>query len=194
MDIGNVQIPSRDECRRRNLCFKCGNPNQRSAQCNHRRTHNDRGKNHSGRNNQQHVNRQHINNLDSREDEQKRIIYDRVTINAVEAQKKTKVEHSGLESSSSGSEKPSQSRLSVRDGVIGDKSVKILIDSGASTNLIKPGLASKVLSVQKVQARRFGGNEHRVSPQREWRIPFVWKVWSSQRCTLRNEAYRIHMT
>ena len=45
----------------------------------------------------------------------------------------------------------------MRDDVIGDKSVKILIDSSASTNLIKSSLASKVLSAQKVQARRFDG-------------------------------------
>ena len=31
MDIGNVQIPSRNECRHRNLCFTCGNPNKRST-------------------------------------------------------------------------------------------------------------------------------------------------------------------
>nr|CCA25679.1 hypothetical protein PITG_05996 [Albugo laibachii Nc14] len=150
MDIGNVQIPSRDECRRRNMCFKCGNPSDRSAQCNHRQTRNNRGNNRSGWNNQQHV-----NNVDSLEDEQERIVYDCVTINAVEAQKKTEVEPIGLESSSSGSDMPVQGCLLVGDGVIGDKYVKILIDSGASTNLIKPGLASTVLSAQKVQARRF---------------------------------------
>ena len=50
-----------------------------------------------------------------------------------------------------------QSRLLIRDGVIEDKSVKISTDSGASTDLIKPGLASKVLSKKKVHARRFYG-------------------------------------
>nr|CCA26867.1 putative retroelement pol polyprotein [Albugo laibachii Nc14] len=95
--------------------------------------------------------------MDSREDEQERIIYHRVTINAVETQKKTEIEPIGLELSSSGSDMPAQSRLLVRDSVIGNKSVKILIDTGASTNLIKPGLASKARSVQKVQARRFDG-------------------------------------
>ena len=50
-----------------------------------------------------------------------------------------------------------QGRLLVRDGIIGNKSVKILIDSVASTNLIKHGLISKILSTQKVQARRFDG-------------------------------------
>nr|CCA18054.1 AlNc14C44G3614 [Albugo laibachii Nc14] len=74
----------------------------------------------------------------------------------MEAQEKFEVENIGLESSSSGSDMPAQSRLLVRDGVIGDRSVKILIDSGAY-NLIKPGLALKVLSVQKLQARRFDG-------------------------------------
>nr|CCA26000.1 retrotransposon protein putative [Albugo laibachii Nc14] len=78
----------------------------------------------SGRNNQQHV-----NSVDSREDEQERIIYDRATISAVEAQKKTEIEPIGLELSSSGSDMPAQSRLLVRDEVIGNKSVKILINS-----------------------------------------------------------------
>lgn len=50
---------------------------------------------------------------------------------------------------------PAQSRLLVQNGVIGDKSVTILIDSSASTYRINPGIASKVLSSQKIQARRF---------------------------------------
>ena len=94
-----MQLPSREECRRRNLFFKCGSPNHRSAECNHRRTRNDGRNNRSGRNNQQHLNLQHVNNVDSREDEQEAIVYDRVTINAVEAQKKTNVEPIGLKSS-----------------------------------------------------------------------------------------------
>nr|CCA27956.1 AlNc14C881G12597 [Albugo laibachii Nc14] len=64
---------------------------------------------------------------------------------------------------------PAQSLLLVRDGVIGDKSVKILMDSGASTNLIKPDLASAVLSAQKVQARRFDGTW--TSSQRRYGVP-----------------------
>nr|CCA19863.1 AlNc14C80G5273 [Albugo laibachii Nc14] len=52
---------------------------------------------------------------------------------------------------------PAQRRLLVRVGVIGNKSVKTLIDSGASTNLIKLGLATKFLSAKKEQARRFDG-------------------------------------
>ena len=146
MDISYVQIPSRDECRRRNLCFKCGSPNRRSAHFRHRQPRNDRGNNRSDRNYQQNVSRQHVNNVDSREDEQESIVYDRVTINAVEVQEKTEVEPIGFESISFGSDMPVQGRLLVRDGVIENKSVKILIDSGASTNLIKPGLASRILS------------------------------------------------
>ena len=57
IDISNVQISSRDGCRRRNLCFKCGSPNNRSAQCSHRQPRNDRGNNRSGRYYQQHVDR-----------------------------------------------------------------------------------------------------------------------------------------
>ncbi|CAI5728185.1 unnamed protein product [Peronospora farinosa] len=160
MDICNVQIPPRDECRRRNLCFKCGSPNHRSAQCNHRQPRNDRGNNRSGRSYRQHVDRQHVNNVDSHEDKedaQESIVYDRVTINAVEVRRKSEAEPIYIVSSSVQSDMPTQSRLLVRDGVIGGNSVKILIDSGASTNLIRPGLASKVLSEQKVQARRFDG-------------------------------------
>ncbi|CAI5714125.1 unnamed protein product [Peronospora farinosa] len=153
-------IPSRDECRRQNLCFKCGSQNHRSAQCNHRQPRNDRGNNRSGRSYRQHVDRQHVNNVDSREDEeddQESIVYDRVTINAVEVRRKSVAEPIYIVSSSVQSDMPAQSRLLVRDGVIGGNSVNILIDSGASTNLIRPGLASKVLSEQKVQARRFDG-------------------------------------
>ena len=76
--------------------LKCGGPNHRSAQCSHHHPRNDRGNNRSGRNYQQHVNRQYVNNVDSYEDEQESIIYDRVTINAVEVQNKTEVEPIGF--------------------------------------------------------------------------------------------------
>ena len=95
--------------------------------------------------------------MDSREDEQDTSVYDRVTINVVEVQRNYEVPSIGIHSSSSGEDMPAQSRLFVRDGVIGNQTVKILIDSGASTNLIKPVLASKVFSEQMVQARRFDG-------------------------------------
>ena len=75
----------------------------------------------------------------------------------MEVQNKTEVEPIGFESSSFGSDTPAQGRLLVREGVIGNKSVNILIDSGAFTNIIKPGLESKILSTQNVQARRFDG-------------------------------------
>uniref|UniRef100_A0AAV1TGI5 CCHC-type domain-containing protein n=1 Tax=Peronospora matthiolae TaxID=2874970 RepID=A0AAV1TGI5_9STRA len=157
MDVSTVQIPSRDECRRRNLCFKCGSPNHRSAQCHQRPTRSVRENTNAGRNYQHQVHRQHVNNVDSREDDQDTSVYDRVTINKVEVQKDSEVPFIDIHSSSSGADIPAKSRLLVRDGVIGYKPVKILIDSGASTNLIKPGLASTVLSEQMVQARRFDG-------------------------------------
>lgn len=111
----------------------------------------------SGRNYQQHVYCQNFNNVNSRENEQDTIVYDRVTISAVEFQRKTELPPINVQSSSSGSDIQAQCRLLVCDGVIGDKFVKILIDSGASTNLIRTGLAFKVLSLQTVQARRIDG-------------------------------------
>uniref|UniRef100_A0AAV1U0I3 CCHC-type domain-containing protein n=1 Tax=Peronospora matthiolae TaxID=2874970 RepID=A0AAV1U0I3_9STRA len=157
MDVSTVQIPSRDECRRRNLCFKCGSPNHRSAQCHQRPTRSVRENTNARRNYQHQEHRQHVNNVDSREDDQDTSVYDRVTINVVGVQKDSEVPFIAIHSSSSGADIPAQSRLLVRDGVIGNKPVKILIDSGASTNLIKPGLASTVLSEQMVQARRCDG-------------------------------------
>lgn len=62
---------------------------------------------------------------------------------------------------------PAQSRILVWNGVIGDKSVKILIDPGASTNRINPGMASKDLSSQKIQARRFDGTMDTESARQE---------------------------
>ncbi|CAH0493530.1 unnamed protein product [Peronospora farinosa] len=143
-----------------NLCFKCGSLNHRSAQCNHRQPRYDIGNNRSGRSYRQHVDRQHVNNVDSREDEendQESIFYDRFTINAMEVRRKTEEEPINFVSSNVQSDMPAQSRLLVRDSVIRGNSVKTLIDSGASTNLIRPGLASKVSSEQKVRARRFDG-------------------------------------
>ena len=64
----------------------------------------------------------------------------------MEVQNKTEVEPIGFELRSFKSDMPVQGRLLVRDGVIGNKFVRILFDSGASTNLIKPGLASRILS------------------------------------------------
>ena len=150
MDVGTVQIPSRDECRRRNLCFKSGSSNHRSAQCHQRPARSVRGNTNSGRNYQHHVHRQHVNNVDSREDEQDTSVYERVTINVVDVQRKSEVPSIAVHSNSSGADIPAQSQLFVRDGVINYQTVKILIDSGASTYLIKPGLASKFLIEQMV--------------------------------------------
>ena len=102
MDISTAQISSRDECRHRNLSFKCRSPTHRSTQCRHRQPCNDRGNNLSGRNYQQHVNLQHVNNVESHEDEQELIVYDRFTINAMEILNTTEVEAIGFESSSIG--------------------------------------------------------------------------------------------
>lgn len=74
--------------------------------------------------------------MDSGEDEQESIVYDRVTINVVQGQRKSEIEPIGSKSSSYGSDVPAQSRPLVRYGVIEEKSVNILIESGASTNLI----------------------------------------------------------
>lgn len=89
MDFINVQIPSRDECRSRNLCLKCGIPNHCSATCNNRQTRTDKANNCSRRNYQQRLNRQHVNNMDSREDEKITNVYGRVTINVVEVKRKS---------------------------------------------------------------------------------------------------------
>ena len=139
------------------FAFKCGSPNHRSAQCHQLFTRSVRGNTNSGRIYQHHVHRQHVNNVDSREDEQDTSVYDRVTINVVEVQRNSEVPSIAIHSSSSEADIPAQNWIFVRDGVIGNQTVKISIDSGASTNLIKPGLASKVLSKQMVQARRFDG-------------------------------------
>ena len=88
--------------------------------------------------------------MDSREDEQVTSVYDRVTINVVDVHRKYEVPSIAIHSNTSGEDILAQSRLFVRDGVIGNQTVKILIDSGASTYLIKPGLSFKVLSEQIV--------------------------------------------
>ncbi|POM77209.1 Hypothetical protein PHPALM_5440 [Phytophthora palmivora] len=48
-----------------------------------------------------------------------------------------------------------KSSLFIKKGRVNGKDVRILLDTGASTNMIKPGLASTVLLSRSLQAQRF---------------------------------------
>ncbi|KAF4039828.1 hypothetical protein GN244_ATG07984 [Phytophthora infestans] len=47
--------------------------------------------------------------------------------------------------------------LFIKKGRINGRDVRILLDTGASTNMIKPGMASNVLLSRRLQAQRFDG-------------------------------------
>ncbi|OWZ12973.1 Retroelement pol Polyprotein [Phytophthora megakarya] len=50
-----------------------------------------------------------------------------------------------------------RSNLFIKQGRVNGKNVQILLDTGASTNMVKPGLASTVLLSRRLQAQRFHG-------------------------------------
>ncbi|GMF46659.1 unnamed protein product [Phytophthora fragariaefolia] len=50
-----------------------------------------------------------------------------------------------------------KSNLFIKRGRINGRDVRILLDTGASTNMITPGLAGNVLLASRIQAQRFDG-------------------------------------
>ncbi|GMF36709.1 unnamed protein product [Phytophthora fragariaefolia] len=50
-----------------------------------------------------------------------------------------------------------KSNIFIKKGRINGRDVRILLDTGASTNMITPGLAINVLFARRIQAQRFDG-------------------------------------
>ncbi|KAF1331550.1 Retroelement pol polyprotein, partial [Globisporangium splendens] len=93
-------------------------------------------------------------------DEDEGMVLDRVTVNAVELQEDSEESQKenfwpAVEVHNSDLKQPD--RLFIVEAVIDKKVVKILLDTGATSNLIKPGIASKVLCSRRIQAQRFDG-------------------------------------
>ncbi|TMW66815.1 hypothetical protein Poli38472_014127 [Pythium oligandrum] len=128
MEIDNVQRLSREDCRRRKLCFKCKKPGHSWRQC-------GSSKRSEPRRNQ----RRPVNNVEEdavSEDEV--ILFDRVTTCNVQEKEETE--------------------LIRKPAVIEGKPVTVLLDGGSNVNLIRPGLAKKVLGTRHVQLEAFDGS------------------------------------
>ena len=134
MEIDNVQVVSREECFQRNLCFYCKKPGHRLAECPTRpRTRS--------------VSRPRarvsmIEDVqDTAESSDEAIVFDQFTVNTLQ--------NNGVNY---------RPHLLRKTGSIDGVPVLILLDCGASTNVIRPGLATKVLRSQRGQLKRFDGS------------------------------------
>ncbi|KAF1319537.1 Retroelement pol polyprotein, partial [Globisporangium splendens] len=143
MEVDNVQVITRDECMRKNLCFYCRKEGHRKAECRARQRVG--GVHRSGRA-QVRVNAVQ----EQEEDEDIPVIFDKYTINTVELE--TQVDEIAVNNSTE-----QKDTLIRKKGSIGDREVTILLDCGASANMIRPGLASKVIYVRQGRLQSFDG-------------------------------------
>ncbi|CCI11391.1 unnamed protein product [Albugo candida] len=134
MEIDNVQVGSREECFQHKLSFFCEKPRHRLAECSKRP---------QSRTVSRRIARvgmiESVQDLSGEVDEA--IVFDKFTVNAVQISLVNK-----------------QPYLLRNTGAIDGTPVTILLDCGASTNVIRPGLAAKVISTQRGQLNRFNGS------------------------------------
>ncbi|POM67648.1 Hypothetical protein PHPALM_16314 [Phytophthora palmivora] len=128
MEIDNVRVPSKEECKRRNLYFRCGSSAHRDRNCPAQPMQTAR-RSAPKYNYSEDVVKQGSRPTSS--------VPTDVKVNAVKSERK--------------------SNLFIKKGRVNGKDVRILLDTGASTNMIKPGLASTVLLSRRLQAQRFDG-------------------------------------
>ncbi|OWZ12754.1 DNA binding protein, partial [Phytophthora megakarya] len=120
MEIDNVWVPPKEECMRRNLCFRCGSSAHRARNCP-----------------VQPEQKQMARRSAPRYTNSGNAVTTSVKVNAVKSDRKI--------------------NLFIKKGRINGKDVRIWLDTGASTNMIKSGLASTVLLSRHLQAQRFNG-------------------------------------
>ena len=125
MKIDRVQVVSNEECYQRSFCFYCKKPGHRLAECSTilKGRKIPRPKTRTGMND---------SILETSNDVDDAIVYDQYTINTVQAN----------------AESYSSSMLRKQRTINGTP-VTILLDCGASTNFIRPGLITKVVSTQQ---------------------------------------------
>ncbi|GMF56052.1 unnamed protein product [Phytophthora fragariaefolia] len=145
--IGNSRMISREECMRRNLCLYCKEPGHRLAQCRKRpsRRHTRGGYRPQGRQSFR-ANHSSFQRLvdDERSDdgEVEHLQFNMVAVDA-------------------GARLPKE--LLRFEGMMNSQRIKILIDSGAAKNIVRPGLTRNCVASTKVKAERFDGT---VTPTR----------------------------
>ncbi|KAF1326506.1 Retroelement pol polyprotein, partial [Globisporangium splendens] len=145
MEVDNVRVLGRDECLRQHLCFNCNRPGHRASECRAPRQQRQASTPQTTRNSRYQRPTQRArrsspmveHNLATVDEVDYPIVFDNAELNAVEITRK--------------------SNLFVVDGRVDGNDVRILIDSGASTNLIQRGLVKKVLNTAVIEAQGFDG-------------------------------------
>ncbi|DBA01024.1 TPA: hypothetical protein N0F65_002634 [Lagenidium giganteum] len=130
MEIDSAKL-SIDECIKKGLCFECKERGHRRADCPKKQAH-ERKKVHFKSN---HVTEVEVGTMDAP------VTFDEFTIATVNEMP------------------PKASNLLIKTGTIDGTEVKIMFDTGATTNLLRPGIAKKVVAIKDTSARRFDGTE-----------------------------------
>ncbi|KAL4110595.1 hypothetical protein PRIC1_002286 [Phytophthora ramorum] len=155
MEIGNARIISREECMRRNLCLYCKEPGHRLADCRKRQARNSsRGPSRpphgrsSFRANQNSFRR--VVEAEDDPDGEEDFVDD--NDNHVEVTDSLQLNMVSVDSGA-----PSKRELRRFEGMMNDQVVRVLIDSGAERNIVRPGLAQHFVDAAKVTVERFDG-------------------------------------
>ncbi|KAF1327470.1 Retroelement pol polyprotein, partial [Globisporangium splendens] len=145
MEVDNVRVLGREECLRQRLCFNCNRPGHRASECRAPRQQRHANTPQTTRNSRYQRPTQSArrsgpmveHNLATVDEVDYPIVFDNVELNAVGIARK--------------------SNLFVVDGRVDGNDVGILIDSGASTNLIQPNEVEASCQVQdkKFEAMQF---------------------------------------
>ncbi|KAG6606606.1 uncharacterized protein IUM83_19049 [Phytophthora cinnamomi] len=156
MEIGSSRFVSRDECLRSNLCFYCKEPGHRLATCTKRPARNNpRGPSRPppGRGSfraNQGLFRRIVDDDDVSEEDGDDYADNRD--DHVEV-----IDSLQLNMVSVGAESSSNRELLRFEGTMNGQAVRVLIDSGAERNIVRPGLAQHYIEPTKVTAERFDG-------------------------------------
>ncbi|KAF1319509.1 hypothetical protein FI667_g13119, partial [Globisporangium splendens] len=143
MEVDNVQVITRDECMRKNLCFYCKKEGHRKADCRARQRVG--GVHRSGRA------QVRVGAVQEQEgDEDIPAIFDKCAVNTVELE--TQADEIVVDNNTE-----QKDTLIRKKRFIGDREVTILLDCGASANMIRPSLASKVIHIRQGRLQRFDG-------------------------------------
>ncbi|KAF1334741.1 Retroelement pol polyprotein, partial [Globisporangium splendens] len=145
MEVDNVRVLGREECLRQRLCFNCNRPGHRASECRAPRQQRQASTPQTTRNSRYQRPTQRArrsspmveHNLATVDEVDYPIVFDNAELNAVGIARK--------------------SNLFVVNGRVDGNDVRILIDSGASTNLIQRGLVKKVLNTAVIEAQGFDG-------------------------------------
>ncbi|KAE9271682.1 hypothetical protein PF001_g28270 [Phytophthora fragariae] len=166
MEIGSSRFVSREECLRSNLCFYCKEPGHRLATCPKR----------PARNNPRGSSRppQGRGSFRANQGSSRRIVEDDdVSGDDDDAYADNRDDHVEvidslqLNMSLDAKLSPNRELLRFKGAMIG-QAVRVLIDSGAERNIVRPGLAQHYVEATKVTAERFDGTTTPARTAQQW--------------------------